>query len=154
LSATITRNKAFSGGISLVKEGDSWKVNAVDEALQGTDVEPLAVGQNFCSALAAKNYTAAYSDFSARRQQAIGSQTDYASAMKANFNTGGVSISGCKVRLDTYSVAPADDAASVTMELNVKVSTASGSQVQAVPLKITFTKNGNQWKIDDSEVSA
>jgi ketosteroid isomerase-like protein len=154
LSATITRNKPFSGGISLVKEGDNWKVNAVDESLQGTDVEPLAVGQSFCSALAAKNYAAAYGDFSAKRQQAIGSQSDYANAMKANFNTGGVSITGCKMRLDTYSVAPAGDAASVTMELDVKVSTSSGSQVQAVPLKIRFTKSGDQWKIDDAEVSS
>jgi hypothetical protein len=154
LSAKITRNKAFAGGISLIKEGDTWKINAVDESLQGTDVEPLAVGQNFCTALAAKNYTAAYGDFSARRQQAIGSQTDYANAMKANFNSGGVSITGCKMRLDTYSVAPADDTAAVTMELDVKVSTSSGSQVQAVPLKITFVKNGDQWKIDDAQVSS
>src|SRR5262249_27727311 len=91
LSATITRNKTFAGGISLVKEGDAWKINAVDESLQGSDVEPLAVGQKFCTALAAKNYAAAYGDFSAQRQHAIGSQTEYANAMKANFNSGGVS---------------------------------------------------------------
>ncbi len=155
LSAKITRNKTFSGGISLIKQGDNWKVNAIDASLQGTDVGALAVAQNFCTALAAKNYAAAYADFSPTRQQAIGSQTDYANAMKANFGGNGVSITGCKMRLDTYSVAPADDAASITMELNVKVSTASsGSQVQAVPLKITFAKTGGQWKIDDAEVSA
>ena len=117
-------------------------------------MEPLAVGQNFCSALAAKNYTAAYADFSATRQQAIGSQSDYANAMKANFGGNGVSITGCKMRLDTYSVAATDASASITMELDVKVSTSAGSQVQAVPLKISFTKTSGQWKIDDAEVSA
>jgi hypothetical protein len=153
LSAQVTRNKTFSGSLALVKEGDAWKVSRIDDLLQGTDIGPLAVGQHFCSSLVARNYAAAYGDFSARRKQAIGSQTDYVNAMKKNFGGSGVSVSGCKTRLDTYSVAPADDSASVTMELDVKVSTQAGTQTQPIPLKITFAKNGGAWKIDDAQVA-
>ena len=148
----ITRNRSYTGEVSLVKQNGSWKIDSVEDSLQGSDVGGLTTGSQFCQALAAQDYAAVYAMFTPAYQQQIGSAENYANGLKAVFGDGQFQITGCQPQVDTYTVTAQDDAASVSGAFDIKVTTDAGALTVQVPFKIAFAKISGAWKISDLEV--
>lgn len=151
-NAQITRNRSYTGEVSLVKQNGSWKIDSVEDSLQGSDVGGLTTGSQFCQALAAQDYAAVYAMFTPAYQQQIGSAENYANGLKAVFGDGQFQITGCQPQVDTYTVTAQDDAASVSGAFDIKVTTDAGALTVQVPFKIAFAKISGAWKISDLEV--
>src|SRR5262249_31570597 len=62
LTVSVTRATlgARSGAVTLDIENGAWKVASVELALLGSDLGPLQVGQQFCTALQAGQFSVAY----------------------------------------------------------------------------------------------
>ena len=151
-NAQITRNRSYTGEVSLVKQNGSWKIDSVEDSLQGSDVGGLTTGSQFCQALATQDYAAVYAMFTPAYQQQIGSAENYANGLKAVFGDGQFQITGCQPQIDTYTVTAQDDAASVSGAFDIKVTTDAGALTVQVPFKIAFAKISGAWKISDLEV--
>lgn len=152
INAQITRKQTYSGAVSLVKQNGSWKIDALADSLQGSDVGALATGAAFCKALASKDYTTAYGMFTPAYQRQIGSVDKYVNGLKQVFGDGQFQITGCDPNIATYSVTPQGDSAAVSGALNIKVTTDAGAMTVPVPFKLAFAKISGAWKISDLEV--
>ncbi|HLZ24129.1 MAG TPA: hypothetical protein VKQ30_18600 [Ktedonobacterales bacterium] len=142
--AHMTRNKTFSGDMSLVNQGGSWKVDAVDQSLQGTSLGPILVANDYCAALAAGNIQQAYGDLSPDYQSRLGSEQQYAQTLQGVL-TQGVSLSGCTPDLKTYSVT------GTTAKLNGTLDVHESGITVNVPIALTFAESGGGvWKIDSA----
>jgi hypothetical protein len=151
LPATIARKKTASGAITLVKQGSAWRLDKVDAALQGTDLGPLQVADTYCQALVRQDYPTAYSTFSSAYQSARGSEADFAARFQS-LAQNGVKITACTPLLDTYTVAPDDESASLGANLTLSV---NGAAVPGgIRSTLTFKKEQAVWKIDDVQTSA
>jgi hypothetical protein len=150
LSSQTERNKAFTGTIALVKQGDDWKIDSIDQSLQGTDLGPLQVADDFCKNLAAANYTGAYADLSAK-QHSEATAAQFEASIKEGLAAAqqqagaAVSIAGCKPDLTSYSVSSDGTKATINSQLLV----AAGSVQVPVAQKVSFVKESGAWKIDD-----
>lgn len=140
--ARITRNTTFSGEMTLVNQGGSWKVDRIDQSLQGTDLGPLLVANDYCAALISGNINQAYNDLSPDYQSRLGSEQQYAHALQGLL-TQGVSLTACTPDLSTYSVS--GTTAKLGGTLAVQVNGASTN----LALALTFVKGAaGDWKID------
>ena len=151
-NAQITRNRSFTGTLSLVKQKDSWKIDAVDDALQGSDVGALETGAQFCESLASQKYADVYALFTPAYQKQIGSVDGYVKGLQQVFGDGQFQITGCQPQLDTFTVTAQGDSASLSGAFNIKVTTDAGTLTVPVPFKIAFAKISGVWKISDLEV--
>lgn len=151
-NAQITRNRAYTGSVSLVNQNGTWKIDAIDDSLQGTDIGALATSDAFCQALSKQDYAAVYAMFTPAYQQQIGSVDKYVNGLKQVFGDGQFQITGCQPQLNTFSVTPQDDGASVSGAFNIKVTTDAGTLTVPVPYKMSFAKISGSWKISDLEV--
>jgi ketosteroid isomerase-like protein len=151
-NAQVTRNHSYSGAISLVKQNGNWKIDAVDDSLQGSDVGALTTGAQFCQALAAQNYQAVYAMFTPAYQQQIGTVDKYINGLKQVFGGGQFQITGCQPQINTYTVTAQGDGASVSGAFDIKVTTDVGALTVQVPYKVAFAKISGAWKISDLEV--
>lgn len=140
--AHITRNKTFSGNMTLVNQGGSWKVDAVDQSLQGTTLGPILVANDYCTALASGNIQQAYNDLSPDYQSRLGSEQQYAQTLQSVL-TQGVSLTGCTPDLSTYNVT------GTTAKLNGALTVQENGISVNIPIALTFVENGaGVWKID------
>ena len=151
-NAQMTRNRDYTGAVTLVKQNGVWKIDALDDALQGADIGALATGEQFCKALSSQDYTAVYGMFTPAYQQQIGSVDQYVNGLKQVFGDGQYQITGCQPQLTTFTVTAQDDAASVSGAFNIKVTTDAGTLTVPVPYKMAFAKISGNWKISDLEV--
>lgn len=144
--ARITRSKSFSGNMTLVNQGGTWKVDAVDESLQGTTLGPILVANDYCSALAAGNVQQAYGDLSPDYQSRLGSEQQYAQTLQSVL-TQGVSITGCTPDLSSYSVS------GTTAKLNGSLAVQENGVSASLNVALTFVENSaGVWKIDSLTV--
>jgi len=150
LSASITRNRSFAGKLSLVKEGSAWKIDSIDQSLEGSDLGALVTGQAFCNALVSGNYAAAYALQSAR-QQAQANEKDFAAAIKATFS-GNLKLADCKPDPKTYTVI--GTSAKIDAVFVVALTTSSGAQRVNVPVTLHLVEEGGVWKLDDFVINA
>ncbi len=148
LDVKITRTKQADGTISLVKQGDSWKVDAIADALQGTDLGGYKLAQTFCTDFLAGNYAAAYQLFSAKGQQNYGSEQQFAAAFQGAFSNG-VSLAQCAPDLTTYTVT--SPSAQVTLKLAISEATSLGTTTFPLPNGATLklVKVSGTWKVDE-----
>lgn len=151
-NAQITRNRSYTGTMSLVKQNDTWKIDAVDDALQGSDVGALETGARFCDSLASQKYADVYAMFTPAYQKQIGSVDGYVKGLKQVFGDGQFQITGCQPQLNTFTVTAQGDSASLSGAFNIKVTTGAGALTVPVPFKIAFAKISGAWKISDLEV--
>lgn len=151
-NAQMTRKHSYSGTVTLVKQNGSWKIDALDESLQGSDVGALTTAMQFCTALAKQDYAAVYGMFTPAYQQQIGSADKYVNGLKQVFGGGQFQITGCDSQIDTYTVTPQGDSAAISGALNIKVTTNAGALTVPVPFKLSFAKISGTWKISDLEV--
>ncbi|MGH2515389.1 MAG: hypothetical protein ACRDHP_07015 [Ktedonobacterales bacterium] len=144
--AQITRNKPFTGDMTLVNQGGAWKVDAIDTSLQGTALGPVIVANDYCAALAAGNVQQAYSDLSPDYQSRLGSEQQYAQSLQ-NVLTQGVTLTGCTPDLTTYSVT------GTTAKLNGALAVQENGVSVNIPIALTFAEgNAGVWKIDSVTV--
>ena len=145
-SAQITRNKTFSGNMTLVNQSGSWKVDAIDASLQGTDLGPILVANDYCASLASGNIQQAYNDLSPDYQSRLGSEQQYAQTLQGVL-TQGVSLTGCTPDLSTYSVT------NTTAKLNGALTVQENGISANIPIALTFVEgNTGAWKIDSVTV--
>jgi ketosteroid isomerase-like protein len=152
INAQMTRKSSYSGVVSLVKQNGDWRIDALGDSLQGSDVGGLATTGAFCKSLASQDYAKAYGMFTPAYQQQIGSADSYANGLKKVFGGGQFQITGCEPKIDTYTVTAQGDTASVSGALNIKVTTEAGTETVPVPFKLSFAKIAGTWKISDLEV--
>lgn len=152
INAQITRKQTYTGAVSLVKQNGAWKIDALDNSLQGSDVGALTTEEAFCKALASKDYTTAYGTFTPAYQRQIGSVDKYVTGLKQVFGDGQFQITGCAPNISTYTVTPQGDSAAVSGAINIKVTTDAGTMTVPVPFKLSFAKISGAWKISDLEV--
>lgn len=152
--ARITRatRGSFEGTVALVKDGGAWRIDRLDDALQGTDIGPLAAGQRLCAALVAGDYATAYGLYSAREQQSLGSAQDFAATYKNAFG-GPLKLTGCAPDLKSYQAQ--GPTAKLDVHLTVTESTALGTQTIDVPTPVTlrFIQEGGAWKVDQFDLN-
>jgi flagellar basal body-associated protein FliL len=148
-NATVTRNKTFTGKISMIKEGSAWKVDALDQSLQGTDIGPIVVANTFCQALVAQDYQTAYNQLSAR-QHGLATEAQFASEIQSGGLGASVKIVGCTPNFTTYaaSVVPNTKA---TLDSSLNIS-AQGTTVP-VSTTLSFVYESGAWKIDIFKVN-
>jgi len=139
----ITRTHTFQGTLSLVEEGQTWRVSQIGASLLGTEVGPLLAQNAFCSELIAGNYAAAYAQL-APGAQANGSEADFATTYAHAFGGGvgsALTLARCQPDLSTYTVANGDAKVRVTF-----VAQASGQEVD-FPTQFTFIQARGAWEI-------
>ena len=144
----VTRRHLVSGSVTMVKENGAWKVDSLDSTLQGTDLGPLQVADQFCKAIVAQDFKTAYGYLSTDLQGKA-SQKDLQSAFANDSQT---QINGCSPSFTTYSVGSADTTATLDTSMTVAVKNSSGTRVVGVPVTLTFVKDSGVWKIDGIDI--
>jgi hypothetical protein len=151
-TAQIVRNRSYSGVVTLVKQNGDWKIDSLDDAVQGSDIGALVTGNRFCQALASRDYAAAYTMFTPAYQRQIGTVDAYTNGLNRVFGGGQFQITGCEPQLSSYTVTAQSDSAALAGAFTIKVTTYAGAQTVAVPFRIAFAKVAGAWKISDLEV--
>lgn len=152
LNAQMTRNHSFTGAVALVKQNGAWKIDSLDDSLQGSDVGAYMTGTRFCQSLATQDYATVYAMFTPAYQQQIGSVDKYVNGLKQVFGGGQFQIAGCQSQVNTYTVTAQGADASFSGAFDIKVTTDAGAMTVQVPFKIAFAKISGAWKISDLEV--
>jgi len=152
LNAQMARNHSFTGAVALVKQNGNWKIDSLDDSLQGSDVGAYMAGARFCQSLATQDYATVYAMFTPAYQQQIGSVDKYVNGLKQVFGGGQFQISGCQPQVNTYTVTAQGADASLSGAFDIKVTTDAGAMTVQVPFKIAFAKISGAWKISDLEV--
>jgi hypothetical protein len=139
--------KDSTGSISLVKQGDTWKIDVVADSLQGTDLRPYHLSQTFCADFLAGNYAAAYQLFSAKGQQNYGSEQQFETAFRGTF-TNGLALAQCQPDLTTYTVV--SPSAQINAKLSVSETTSAGTDTFPLPggATLRFVLENGAWKVD------
>lgn len=144
----VSRNRQLTGTVTMVKENGAWKVDQVSQSVQGTDVRPLLVADQFCRAIVAQDFPTAYGLLSPALQ-AKASEQQFQAAFS---NESNVTIAGCSPSLGTYTVSARGSTATLQTTLQVTVNSANGASATEVPVSLAFTKFANVWKIDAFDI--
>ncbi len=141
ITVAITRAKlgAKTGKLELSGSGSQWKLTSIDQAVQGTDLRPLAAGQSFCSLLSRAKYDTAYDGTSSGFKQAT-TKAEFI----ALFNISGVKWSCGSVNLSTYKVV--DNTAGYVVPLIAK-DAASGTTLLNENRGLLFVFEASAWKL-------
>ncbi|MGO8950932.1 MAG: hypothetical protein ACLQUY_25420 [Ktedonobacterales bacterium] len=143
---TIARSKPFTGHVELIRQQGGWKVEAIEQSLEGTDVGPLVVANTFCSSVIQGDYAAAYQTLSSR-QQSLASETVFAQQFKSSFGAL-VRLRSCALDYASYHVQAGS--AAVSMTFNLTISTpATGALATGLVTVLDFTQEQGGWKLDD-----
>lgn len=147
---TIVRNKAATGSVALAHEVDGWKLNQLAAPLQGTDLSPLRISEQFCAALAKQDFAGAYAQLS-QREHAGTTQADFTKAYTTALSGASAKVTGCTPKLATYAVQ--GSSAGVDVQMQLQVSTSAGTSTVPVPLHFTLVPESSGWKIDAIKAS-
>jgi hypothetical protein len=151
LNVLITRESSkVNGSISLVKQGNDWKVDSIDAALLGTDLGALQVAQAFCTDFLAGDYASAYGLFSAKAQQNYGSEQQFESTFKNGFS-GPLKLTACAPDITKYSVN--SPSAQVPLKAAVTLTTSAGADTIPIPGTLKCILVSGTWKIDELDLN-
>ena len=143
---TIERNTSFTGHIELNRQQNTWKVNAVEQSLQGSNVAPLLVADTFCRAIIQGNYVTAYHLLSSR-QQSLAPESAFAQQFKSAFGDA-IHLESCTIDYGSYHLQAST--ADVSMTFNLAISMpAAGSLTTSLVTVLNFTQESGSWKLDD-----
>jgi hypothetical protein len=143
---TVLRSRPFQGHIELTRQQGTWKVQAIEQSLAGTNVAPLVTASTFCSAIIRGDYAAAYSTLSSR-QQSIAPETQFAQQLQSAFG-GAVRLNSCTLDFASYHVQA--NSAAVAMTFNLTISMPStGSLTTRLVSILNFKLESSGWKLDD-----
>lgn len=143
LSVSVTRSKlgARQGAVNLQVEGSAWKIDALDQSLLGSDLQPLVVGARFCADLASGNYADLYALLSDNFK---GGATEAQIASSLALPSPLVWV-GCTPDLSTYKAT--SSVATYTAALNAKDTSTNQTLTENVVLH--FVNSGGTWLVDD-----
>lgn len=138
VNAVISRGKQgeLSGALHLKNDGGAWKVDAIDTALLGVNLDALKAAFGFCSAMQAKDYTTAYALVSSDLKDGPSSQSDLSTAAGLWDGIEGP-ITGCT--LTALGATNTDTSASFTVSVVRSKATHTGA--------VTLAKQGGAWKL-------
>lgn len=149
ITLTLTRAHLSqrSGTLTLARQASGrpamWQISAIPASLQGTPLAPLKAVQGFCQALAAGNYQQAYTYLSTHQVALVKSAAAFAQQVAPPTGT---KYAGCAPDYTTYQVH--STAASITLALNINVTTTSGSSTVPVHGTASLVLEQNAWKLD------
>ena len=147
LTIDLNRSKLGdrSGDVTLKYEGSAWKVDATAAPLNGTNLQPLVVGLQFCSLIGAGKYGDAYGLFSSRLQKE-GSKDSFVAA----FSTGqGYQLAWSCGTPDYSTYTVTGDSASITVPLTASIPALGANATSTSNSTVKFVLENNAWKIDD-----
>lgn len=138
VKAVISRGKQgdLTGALHLKNDGGAWKVDAIDTALLGVNLDALKAAFGFCAAMQAKDYTTAYALVSSDLKDGPSSQTDLSSAAAVWDGIEGP-ITGCT--LTALGATNTDTSANFTVSVVRSKATHTGA--------VTLAKQGGTWKL-------
>ncbi|GEM_PF-707170 len=144
-ATTLTRSTSgpLQGALHLKQEGGTWKVDAIDTALLGVNLEALQTELGYCSALEQQDYTTAYSYLDSS-VQASTSQTDYTNTENLHDQING-KVTACTVT----SIGTPNDDTQATMTVSI-----TRANLAAQTGTVTLTNQGSKWTISQLATSA
>jgi len=143
---TFLRSRPFQGHIELIQHQGTWRIQAVEQSVAGTNVAPLVTANTFCSAIIKGDYEAAYATLSSR-QQSIAPEQDFAQQLQSAFG-GAVRLDSCTLDYASYHVQA--NSAAVAMKFNLTISMSStGSLTTGLVSVLSFRLEHGGWKLDD-----
>lgn len=134
-----------TGDVTLKFEGAAWKVDATDASLNGTDLQPLVLGQQFCALMTAGKYTDAYGLFSSNFQQQV--SKDAFVAQFSTFQGYKLAWTCGKPDYSTYSVS--GDTASIVEPLTLSIPALGANATSTTNFTVKFIQENGAWKIDN-----
>jgi hypothetical protein len=134
-----------SGDITLKFDGTAWKVAASDDALGGTDLRPLVVGQQFCTLLSAAKYENAYALFSSSFKQLI-TKSEFVAEF-STFNGNALQWTCGAPDIASYKVS--GTTASIVEPITLAIPALGSGATSTTKFKVSFVLESNAWKIDD-----
>ncbi len=146
LTIDLNRSKLGdrTGDITLKFEGAAWKVDATDAALNGTDLRPLVVSQQFCAMMTAGKYTDAYGLFSSGFQQEISKD-----AFIAEFDTfEGYKLAWTCGKPDYSTYTVSGDSASIVQPLTLSIPALGANATSTSNFTLDFIQDNGAWKIN------
>ncbi|HEY7834523.1 MAG TPA: hypothetical protein VIG30_13185 [Ktedonobacterales bacterium] len=148
ISVTLTRGHLGqrAGTLWLARQSGksgAWQISTMPDTLQGTPLGPLKTVQAFCQALAAGNFTQAYTYLSARQMALAKSAAAFAQQVTP---PAGTKYTGCAPDDTTYKTQPA--AASMALALSIAVTTAAGTSTVPVHGVASLVLEHGAWKLD------
>lgn len=147
LTIDLNRSKLGdrTGDITLKFEGAAWKVDATDAALNGTDLRPLVVAQQFCALMTAGKYGDVYGMFSSSFQQGVSK-----SAFVAEFTTfEGYTLAWTCGKPDYSTYTVSGDSASITLPLTLSIPALGANATSTSNSTLKFVQENGGWKLAD-----
>jgi hypothetical protein len=143
---TILRSRPFQGHIELIRQQGTWKVQAIEQSLAGTNIAPLVTASTFCSAIIKGDYAAAYNTLSSR-QQSIAPESQFAQQLQSAFG-GAVRLNSCTLDFASYHVQVNSAAVAMTFNLTISMS-STGSLTTGLVSILNLRLESGGWKLDD-----
>jgi hypothetical protein len=143
LVVSITRSKlgAKQGALNLDVESGLWKIANIAPEIQGSNLDPLLVANQFCIDLVTGKYADAYSLLSAH-QHTLATEAQFASSIAL---PSPLKWSGCTPDYSTYTVSTT----SASFKAALKFTDTANGQSASVNFKLSFVQEGGSWKLDD-----
>ena len=140
----LTRAKqgSLSGPMRLVHERDGWKVDSLDNSLLGVNLGALSVAENYCSALQAQDFAAAYKDLSAKLQGAT-SQSAYVAQAQAHAQVDGA-VQSCALTGLTRTTSATTTNFTISLA-RAKLGARSGA--------LTLTSSNGAWQVSSVDAA-
>lgn len=152
LTIDLTRAKLGdrTGDVTLKLEGSAWKVDATDAALNGTDLRPLVVGEQFCVLMGTAKYADAYNLFS-KAYQGTSTSAEFVAAA-GSYQGNAVKWTCGQPDFNTYTVTT--DKASLVIPITVAIPGLGSAATSTDKYTVSFILENGAWKIDDLKIQA
>ncbi len=152
LTIDLNRSKLGdrTGDVTLKLEGSAWKIDSTDTTLNGTDLRPLVVGEQFCVLFAKAKFGVAYGLMSTSFQQAV--TKDQFIAGFSTFQGNALQWKCGKPDLATYTVT--NDTASVVVPMTLSIPALGPNATTTDSFKVAFVLESSGWRIDDLKSQA
>ncbi|HEU5349837.1 MAG TPA: hypothetical protein VFU63_14600 [Ktedonobacterales bacterium] len=152
LTIDLNRSKLGdrSGDVTLKSDGKAWKIDTTDAALNGTDLQPLALDKQFCTLLTTGKYGDIYGLLASGFQHAV-SKAEFVAEF-SSFEGYNLKWACGKPDLATYSVS--GDSAKVVQPLTLSIPALGAAATSTQDFTITFTKEDDTWKIEDLAIKS
>jgi hypothetical protein len=140
VTLTVTRAKLGrkSGALTLGSEASQWRISAIAAEILGSDLQPLAVGKQFCGLLSQAKYVDAYNSTSAGFKRATSKKS-----FLGLFDVQGVKWTCGSAKISTYKVS--GGAASYEMTLTSKDQITGETANQNARMGLVL--EGSTWKV-------
>jgi hypothetical protein len=148
VTVTVTRSTlgAASGTVKLEATGGAWKISQIDQSVQGTNLQPLLVGTEFCLFVGGDDFPDAYKLLASGVQQSnTVAQVQAAFALPAGDKWTPV----CSPDMTTYQVT-----ASTAQYSGTFLFTNASNAVGQAKINFAFIVENGSWKIEHVDWSA